>query len=91
MAFATSNVQMGNCGAFHALVGDWTSLSGDTSGTVTVGGARVYSVEFVNQDGDVGMNSRMEYSVSLSGSLSTVTVNLSSQAVTNGRFLIVYR
>lgn len=92
MAFATSNIKLGTAGSSWSLSGDWTAAAGDTSGTVSIGGARVYSCEFHNQDGDSGMQSKMETSVSTNTTtgLSTVTVNLSANAVTNGRFRITY-
>ena len=92
MAFTTTNVTLKSNGDSWALTGDFTAAQGDNSGTVSVGGARVHSAEFYNQDGDIGMQSKLESSVSTNTTtgISTVTVNTSANPVTNGRFRIVY-
>lgn len=93
MAFTTSNVKLSSAGDMWRYVGDWTSAQGDTSGTIVVGGARVYSIDIASQDGDAGVFARNEYSVSTNSTTgkSTITVGLNANSVTQGRFSILYR
>lgn len=92
MAFTTSAVRLGVLGDRWVLTGKYSSSAGDTTGTVSVGGALVHHADFTNQDSDPGENSTLEHSVSTNTStgLSTITVSLSSSVITNGRFLIIY-
>lgn len=88
MAFATTNVQTGTTGSLKFYCGDWTGTVGDTSGTVTLNGGRIYERQFV----DESASSPAEYtqtSVSQSGSTITITVH-NHKTVTAGRFYIVY-
>lgn len=90
MAFATSNVQTASMGNLLALVGDFTADPGDADGTITVGGARIYSAHFYDGNDTTPTTIPLPVKISLSGILSTVTVNVGG-GVTAGRFLIIYK
>lgn len=90
MPFATSNVQSSNLGNLMALIGDFTADPGDADGTVTVGGARIYSAHFYDGNDTTPTSIPLPVKISLSGLLSTVTVNVSG-GVTAGRFMIIYK
>lgn len=90
MAFATSNVQTANMGSLNALVGDFTATAGDADGTVTVGGARIYSAHFYDGNDTTPTTIPLPVKISLSEALSTVTVNVSG-GVTAGRFIVIYK
>ena len=89
MAFATSNVKSQSMGSLSALAGDWTGTVGDANGTLTVGGTRIYSAQFSNQDAVTGEVTFVPWTASTSGSLTTVTV-YNHDTVATGRFLIIY-
>lgn len=92
MAFATSNVKQSAFGTFNSLVGDWTGSAGDASGTISVGGARVYLCIVSNQDA-VSQEDRptpCDISTNTTTGISTITVHNHAD-VTQGRFFIVYR
>ena len=88
MAFATTNVRSGTAGPFKMVAGDWSGSVGDSSGTVTVGGSRVYQAHFYNQDAD-NPKEWPQVDVSESSPTSTITVH-NHQGVTNGRFYILF-
>ena len=90
MAFATANVRKESAGSLNVLVGDWTGVVGDTAGTVTVGGARVYEAHFYDQSASTPVSVPFPVSMTVSGTLTTVTVNY-SKTVNTGRFIIFYR
>jgi len=89
MAIATSNVKQQSGGSLNFLAGDWSSAVGDDSGTVTVGGARVYFAQFSAQDSVTGELASVPWTASTSGALTTVTF-YPHDAVSSGRFLIAY-
>ena len=90
MAFATTNVQGGMVfGPIKIFCGDWSGLNGDAAGTITLGGGRVYLVNFQAQDSSGGPVEIPPPIVSVSGNSITLTVN-NRKTVTNGRFLIIY-
>lgn len=92
MAFTASAIKVAPFGDKWALTGKFTATAGDTSGSVTVGGALVHHADFTAQDGIAGENTNLENSVSTNSTtgISTATVSLSGKAITNGRFFIVY-
>lgn len=89
MAIATSNVKAQSGGSLSLLAGEWSSAVGDDSGTVVVGGARVYFAQFSAQDSITGELTNIPWTASTSGALTTVTF-YPHDAVSNGRFLIAY-
>lgn len=89
MAFATSNSRLGSAGDKWTLTGDFTSTAGDTTGTITVGGTRVYDANFLVQD-TIGNNRILDYSIATVGQVSTVTVSLAGREISGGRFSITY-
>jgi len=88
MAFATQNVKKASMGNLKIVVGEWTGSEGDAGGTFAVGMARVHFAQFTIQDADAGEDSPVRYSVSLSGSTSTLTIQ-NRVTVTNGRFIVI--
>lgn len=88
MAFATSNILAANLGSLKAFAGDWSGSAGDASGTITLGGGRVYLARFENQDADAPKELPLT-DVSISGSTITLTVH-NHMNVTNGRFIVIY-
>lgn len=89
MAFATTNTQSGAIGSLKFYAGDWSGAIGDANGTVTLNGGRVYLANFCNCD-NTSQEDRPT-PVTVSESAGTITVSVSNQnAVTTGRFLIVY-
>lgn len=89
MAFAATNTKFHSAGSMTIFAGDWTSAYGDNTGTVTVGGARVYMAQFSAQDGVTGELVNVPWTASTSGALTTVTV-YPHDAVSTGRFCIIY-
>lgn len=88
MAFATQNVKTTVFGNLRVTYGDWTGSVGDSPGTVTVAGGRVYLSKFTDLDGGTPTMIEVPVSVSSSGAISTLTV--SNQAlVTTGQFIII--
>lgn len=87
MAFATSNVKRHSAGSLNVLAGDWTSAYADDSGTVTVGGGRVYDANFSAQDAITGEVTELPWTASTSGALTTITC-YPHDAVAQGRFII---
>ena len=90
MSFATSNVKTASAGNLNVLVGDFTAAVGAADGTITVGGARVYLSHFYDGNDTTPTTIPLPVKISLSGALSTVTVNVSG-GVTAGRFIIIYQ
>lgn len=88
MAFSTTNVRAGTVGNLKLYAGDWSGLSGDASGSVTLSGGRVYFAEFSNQDTDQ-ISEKPLTEVSISGSTITLTVH-NHMDVTDGRFVVIY-
>lgn len=91
MAFTISNQTPSSGSDLFWIVGAFTSIDGDTSGTISVGGTQIYLAQFTNYDADNGEIRFLPVSYSTSGNITTITVNLSASAVTNGRFIIAYR
>jgi hypothetical protein len=48
MAFSTTNVQSAYLPPLKVVMGDWSGLSGDAAGTLTIGGRYVGSLWFKN-------------------------------------------
>lgn len=88
MAFATSNVRAGVVGNLRLFAGEWSGLQNDASGTVTVGGSRIYDVRFWDQ-GTASPKEWTQVDVTEGSGSSTVTVH-NHRTVTNGRFIITY-
>ena len=91
MAFATTNVKVGTLGGpFKVYAGDWSGSAGDASGSITLGGGRVYQAHFENQDASPDSpKERPLVDVSVSSGVITLTVH-NHMDVTLGRFLIVF-
>lgn len=90
MAFATTNTQTSVFGNKRVTMGDFTCAVGDAAGTITVAGGRVWAC-FLNAQIASGKYSTASdnYSVSTSGSVTTVTVYPQGD-VTAGTFMIVH-
>ena len=89
MAFATSNPRSGGVGDLKVYAGQWSGAVGDAAGSVTLKGGIVYFCRFENQDNDTGKWNEAATSISVSSGTITVTVN-NHEAVTNGRFIIIF-
>lgn len=89
MAFSTSNVQVAQvANGVKFYVGDWSGVAGDAPGSITVGGGRIYSTDFRDEDA-TGPQENPWVSVSASAGVMTLSV-YNHSTVTNGRFCIVY-
>lgn len=89
MAFATTNVRASTFGDLKVYAGDWSGTQGDTNGTITLNGGRVYLVSITNFD-NASQEDRPT-PVTITESSGTITVSVSNQnTVTTGRFLIIY-
>lgn len=88
MAFATANLQPGTQGNKRVLMGDWSGSAGDASGSLTIGGGRVYQAHFWDQ----GSSSPKEWTqVDVAESSGSCVVSIHNHRnVTNGRFIIVF-
>jgi hypothetical protein len=73
-------------GTGRATFGTWTHTAGAAEETVQVGGY-VYDARFINIDSSGEYDANIRYTVSLSGSVSTITIH-SQASVTTGRFVI---
>ena len=91
MAFTTANIQPSSGSDLNWLVGEFTSVAGDTTGTITVGGIQVYLAQFTNYDTKNGEVKFLPLSYSIGTTTTTITVNMSASAISNGRFIIAYR
>lgn len=89
MAVSTSNVQMSTLGNKKVVSGDWSCSVGDAAGTIGVGGGRVYLAQFNPQNSSTPTDGFIQYSVSTSGAVTTVTF-YPHGTVTSGTFFIVY-
>jgi len=71
-------------------MGDWSGLAGDAAGTLVVSGG--YPLLIIFQKYDAATNTQQiipSVSVSVSGSLTTITVE-NQDAVTTGRFVVIH-
>ena len=91
MAFATQNVKYENAGSMNVLVGEFTASEGDAEGSIAVAGVRVYFANFYEQTSETSMQVSFPFDITVSGNISTITVNSGSQAVTDGRFFVVFK
>lgn len=90
MAFATANVKAHSGGSLNWLAGDWSdTLVGSASGSIVVGGSRVYFAQFNAQDAVSGELTLVPWTASTSANLTTITVH-NKDIVATGRFLIAY-
>jgi len=90
MAFTTSNLKKSSVGNMNQLLGQWTGAVGDTDGTVTLKGGKLYEANFLIQDGDQGDDSPVPVTISESSGTITVTVH-NRATVTNGRLKILWK
>lgn len=88
MAFATANVRYNTQGNLKQMAGEWTGLQNDASGTVTIGGSRIYDVRFWDQ-GTASPKEWTQVDVTEASNASVVTVH-NHRTVTSGRFIITY-
>lgn len=89
MAFAATNIQKNVFGSLKVTTGDWTGSVGDTPGSVTVEGGRVYLANFSIQDTDSPTTTPAPFSTSGTSGTQTISVYY-HEAVTTGRFLIIH-
>lgn len=90
MAFATTNIQRNNCGSRSLFSGEWSAAVGDTPGTIAIGGHVLDASFFENVSSGAYQPSSVPWSVSQSGSTSTVTI-YHQGAVTTGYFSITFK
>lgn len=89
MAFATTNVRTSSFGDLKVYAGDWSGSQGDSNGSITLSGGRVYLINFTNFDAT--SQEDRPTPVSVTESSGTITVSVSNQnPVTTGRFIIIY-
>ena len=89
MAFARSNTKTASVGNLKTLVGSWSGVSGDASGSFDIKGGRVFLCEFSNFDATSQEDRPTPCDVSESGGTITITVH-NHNGVTNGRYIIFY-
>lgn len=88
---STSHVQTTAFGNLRVTYGFFTANAADANMTITVAGGQVFFASFTCQDAaptPANIPWDVPYSVSSSGSTSTLTV-YTNGATTNGRFIII--
>lgn len=91
MAFATANVRRAALGDFKCTAGDWTGSQGDTNGTFTVEGGRVYLARFDSQDSTNGPEQEIPVFISTNAGTGTITLSIANRStVLVGRFIIIH-
>lgn len=88
MAFATSQQELGRNGDCYETRGKWTATSGDSAGTLTVPGARVFRASFMNNLSSGGPANDPNVSWTSSGGVITLTIS-PFVTVTNGSYSIL--
>lgn len=92
MAFSTSNVQVSYAPPLKIMVGDWSGLSGDSAGTISIGGRYLGSLWFKNDSTTVNANTSQIFpSVDWDGNVPGTLTIQNQDTVTTGSFIIFTR
>jgi len=89
MAFSTSNIKTRNQGGgLRVTTGDWTGALGDSAGTITVQGGRVFACEVTPQDTGEAWE-RVMWTAAAGSAANTMAVTVYNfLPITTGRFII---
>lgn len=91
MAFASTRPRtLGLGGGLKMTVGEWSTAAGDASGELTVEAALVYLADFRPARSSGPLPVEIACSESVSSRIATITVNHGPEAVTAGRYTLIY-